>query len=165
MIACGALLVLTSANHPRWSGDDGFPPGVLTADGAGGAGAAGATALTLVVLAAAGLSLLLRGHSRTLLGLLVLLAGLAVVVVDVRTGAPTRAAALAVPSGGGGPHRSTWFWLTLVGGVLVAVGGALVGALGRRWPATRRDYRPSGPPTTRRRDPWNMLDRGEDPTL
>ncbi|MGZ4610927.1 MAG: Trp biosynthesis-associated membrane protein [Actinomycetes bacterium] len=158
--AVGAALVLATAGQPRWSAPGRSLPG---------SGASAATALALVALAGIGLLLLLRGRARTVVGLLVLAAGVAVLVVDVRVGRPTGSSFLggvtALPANPPHLHRSSWFWLTAAGGVAMAVGGAVITVFGHRWPSSRREYRATSAVTTASRDPWTALDRGEDPTL
>ena len=57
-------------------------------------------------------------------------------------------------------------WAPLVGGVLVGLGAVAVVLRARHWPAApipvRRTRRAPG--RRRRRDAWDALDRGEDPT-
>jgi uncharacterized membrane protein (TIGR02234 family) len=60
-------------------------------------------------------------------------------------------------------------WIvTLAGGLLLALAGALTVARGRRWPGMSARYeRTSAPPKADPNDPlvlWKTLDRGEDPT-
>ena len=155
--ALGAALVLATAGKPRWS----FA-GATLEDG----GVPAASALALVVLAGLGLLLLIGGRARTVLGALLVLAGGAIVLVDVYSGrghlffvtAPVGQERLEL-------HRSVWFWLTAIGGAVLAGGGILIAVRGHRWPGPRRDYRARAEPGAVRRDPWTALDRGEDPTV
>jgi hypothetical protein len=153
--ALGAAIVLATAGQSRW-----------TIGGAGlrASGAPAATALALVALAGLGLLLLVRGRVRSVIGVLLVLTGAAIVLVDVhaRSGEFFVYAPL---SDGITPHRSVWFWLTALGGSVLAVGGLLIVIWGHRWPGPRRDYRARAEPTAVRRDPWSALDRGEDPTV
>jgi len=65
----------------------------------------------------------------------------------------------------------TWAWpvLTVVGGLLMLAGGCLVAVRGRRWAALSASYeaptaeRPAAPPATDK-GAWDALDRGDDPT-
>jgi hypothetical protein len=153
--ALGALLVLATAGQSRWS-----ISGAALRDG----GAPAATALALVALAGLGLLLLLAGRARSAIGVLLVLTGAAIVLVDIYSGRGFFAVTSSSPS----PlelHRSVWFWLTAVGGVLLASGGLLVAIWGHRWPGTRRDYRARAEQSPARRDAWTALDRGEDPTV
>jgi hypothetical protein len=161
----GAALVLVTAGQPRWSA-----AGVQLVGG----GAPAATALALVSLAGVGLLLLLSGRARSAIGLLLVLTGAGVVLVDIYSGRGY----LGFSSFSPGPnrlalHRSAWFWLTAAGGVVLAGGGLLVAIWGHRWPAARGDYGARGDARTdpgadsgpNRRDVWGALDRGEDPTI
>jgi protein-S-isoprenylcysteine O-methyltransferase Ste14 len=146
---------LATAGQSRWS-----------IDGAGlrASGAPAATALALVALAGLGLLLLVRGRARSVIGGLLVLTGAAIVLVDVHV----RPGGFFVYSPIGGdlePHRSVWFWLTAVGGTVLAGGGLLIAIWGHRWPGPRRDYRARAESSAVRRDPWSALDRGEDPTV
>lgn len=134
--------------------------------------------VALVSLAAAGALLAIRGVPRRLLGALAVLAG----------------AALASGAGYGllaAGQRSaamlTWPVLCALGGLAVALAGALATARGHRWPAlgTRYERPASGrgergagdraegdrPAAARDGGPvastqaWDALDRGEDPTV
>jgi Tryptophan-associated transmembrane protein (Trp_oprn_chp) len=155
LTALGAALVLATAGQSRWAADH--------LDLVGGAAPA-ATALALVALAGVGLLFLLAGRARTVIGVLLVLTGAAVVLVDVYTGRGFFAYTSLRP----GPlelHRSVWFWLTAVGGVLVSAGGLMVAVWGHGWPGTRRDFVAPTDPSPVRRDAWTALDRGEDPTV
>ncbi len=70
----------------------------------------------------------------------------------------------------------TWQWpaLTLLGGLLAAVGGSLTMLRGHRWPAMGARYERRTPRPTGTSGPiggagtveaWEALDRGEDPTV
>jgi Tryptophan-associated transmembrane protein (Trp_oprn_chp) len=155
LTALGAALVLATAGQPRWSADR------LQLVGGG---APAATALALVALAGIGLLFLLAGRARSIIGLLLMLTGGAVVLVDLYIGRGFFAYSSLRP----GPldlHRSVWFWLTAAGGVLVAGGGLLIAVWGHRWPGTRRSYVAPADPSPVHRDAWTALDRGEDPTI
>jgi Tryptophan-associated transmembrane protein (Trp_oprn_chp) len=154
--ALGAALVLGTAGQPRRSAD--------RAQLVGGSAPA-ATALALVALAGLGLLLLARGRARSFIGGVLVLTGAAVVLVDIyasRSGffaySPLAKAQIEL-------HRTAWFWLTALGGVVLASGGLLVAIWGHRWPGTRRDYRARAEPSPVRQDAWTALDRGEDPTI
>lgn len=154
--AGGALLVLATAGRSRWSAD--------RVQMVGG-GAPAATALALVALAGLGLLLLLGGVARSVIGLLLVLTGAAVVLVDIHTGQGGFFAYTPLTQNRLELQRSVWFWLTAAGGVVLAGGGLLVAIWGHRWPGTRRDYRAPADPSPVRPDAWSALDRGEDPTL
>ena len=151
----GALLVLATAGQSRWS---------IGGAALRGGGAPAATALALVALAGIGLLLLIGGFARSAVGVLLVLSGVAVVLVDVRTTALTGFGSSPL-----GPaaavQRSVGFWLTAGGGVVLSAGGLIVAIWGHRWPRARRDYRAPAEPIPVRRDAWTALDRGEDPTV
>lgn len=123
-------------------------------------------ALAVVGLAGAGAVLATRGLLRRLVGGLLLLVGVALAAgaADSLAGGPT------------GEISRQWPALCLVGGLLVAVGGAWTAVAGHRWPAmgaryerrdrpvvTGADRRDSArSPTT---EAWDAFDRGEDPTI
>jgi len=154
--ALGAVLVLVTAGQSR-----------RTLGGAQmvGGGAPAATALALVALAGLGLLLLLHGPARSVIGVLLVLTGAAVVLVDVYASHGGFFAYSPLAKGQVDLQRSVWFWLTAVGGVVLAGGGLLIAIWGHRWPGTRRDYRARVDPSPIRRDAWSALDRGEDPTI
>ncbi|RFS85265.1 MFS transporter [Actinomadura spongiicola] len=62
---------------------------------------------------------------------------------------------------------SLWWTVSLAGGVLLIVAGALTVARGARWPGMSARYERSAPRAVVDDDPsamWKSLDRGEDPT-
>jgi type IV secretory pathway TrbD component len=153
--ALGAALVLVSSGQSRWAGEgvdpisDGIPA---------------ARALALLAFAALGLSLLLEGWARSIFGVLLALIG--AVVLLLNSDADPRDSALRGVYLQMELHRSVPFWMTVVGGVVLAVGGLLMAIWGHRWPGPRRNYgapTEQGPP--QRDDAWGALDRGEDPTI
>jgi Tryptophan-associated transmembrane protein (Trp_oprn_chp) len=152
----GAVLVLATAGRSRWS---------IGGAALSGGAAPAATALALVALAGLGLLLLLAGRARSVIGVLLVLTGAVIVLVDVHSGKGGFFAYSPIDPNRLETHRSAWFWLTAVGGVTVAGGGLLVAIWGHRWPGARRDYRARAEPSPVRRDAWSALDRGEDPTL
>lgn len=102
-----------------------------------------------------------------LLALLALLLGADVVrIVLVR---PIPAAVPVLTTEVGGPVTTSltgWPALALVAVLLVAAGGLLVAVRGRRWAALSSAYTaPTGDrPAAARRDAWDRLDDGDDPT-
>ena len=124
-----------------------------------------------------------RSWGRVAVGVLLALAGVGVVVsvtaffsrdVDLLVAAacdrlPTGCLALkGYPDGPTlGDRRAAATLPTLVGGALLASGGALVAARGRRWAGLGSSYevpaaRPERPAGDK--DVWDALDRGDDPT-
>jgi hypothetical protein len=129
------------------------------------------SALALVALAGAGALLAARGGLRTVVGVVVVLAGLGIVA----GGGYGLAGVPAV--------RPLWPVLCLPAGLLAAAGGVLAVLRGRTWPAMGARYErprpapaalPVGDPTedqVQRIGPspsdvamWDALDRGEDPS-
>ena len=158
--AAGAVLTLVSAGQPRWSDQSGTSSGHAPA----------ATALGLVALAGVGFLLIARGPLRTGVGALLVLAGVGILVADLRVGSGLVTQSPVVPRADA--SRTSWFWLTAVGGVLVVVGGAVVTGTAHRWAQGRRRYDAPGPAGQEHReqadgarDAWTAIDRGEDPTL
>jgi hypothetical protein len=156
MVALGAVLVLSSGSKPR-----------VTVAGAtlehGQADVPGATALALVALAGLGATLLLRGWTRAVVGVLIAAAGLLLGLLNLAARNDVSTVVLAP-----GPSRTAltaWFWLTAAGAVLLVAGGALIAVHSRRWPAPRRDYEAAAGARPARQDAWTAIDRGEDPTL
>ena len=138
-LALGSLVVLVVAGQPS---DD---LGVVAGQSPDGDTSA-ATALSLVVLAGGGALLLVRGRARPLIG--VLLVAVAIGIVAVNLGVP----------------RSLWAWLGASGGTLAGLGALAVVLRSSAWPEPRRRYEASAPNRGRADDPWDALDRGEDPT-
>jgi hypothetical protein len=102
-----------------------------------------------------------RGILRTLVGVLLVAAGVwitaaaAIVLVE---GIPAGPAATEIRS------NAVWPVQCVLGGVLVAVGGLLAVARGRRWAALGRRYEAPGGKAPGDLPMWDSLDRGEDPT-
>ena len=108
-------------------------------------------ALALAALAGAGAVLAARGAVRTVVGSVLVLAGLGVAgsaVFAMVRGAPIWPPAAAV-----------------VGGLLVVDAGVLVLARGASWPGLGARYHRSPEPAATAVAMWEALDRGEDPTL
>jgi len=136
-----------------------------------------AVALGVLGLAAAAALVATSGVVRRAVGVLLLVAGIAVVVDAIRAG--DRFAALAVDTSPGALAEVTtatgWGWLAVGGGVLVTSAGLLTALRGGRWRAMSLRYEApgaAGGPTAggpgTAADPevaWRALDRGEDPTL
>ena len=153
-----------------------LPP--VTTAATGGELAPLAPAAALVLLAAAGALLAVRGSGRVVVGLLMVGAGGAVVWssgrvlggADVLT---TQLRALGVPASDLAVDLApAWPVLAVVGGVLGALAGLVAAVRGRRWPAMGRRYERHGGAAPaaalsdeqRAQAAWTALDRGDDPT-
>lgn len=133
-------------------------------------------AVALVALAGAVALLLARQVGRRVAGLLLVLAGAAAVAATttllrspqsgVRDAVGRTLGAVGAPDAA--TSVSGWPWLAVVGGVLVAAGGALATLRAGRWqlPTARYDS-PTAVASSPSADPgaaWDALSRGEDPT-
>jgi hypothetical protein len=157
-ITAASGLVLLAASRPRATlhGQGGTLSGSLLHT-------PGAAALALVALAGAGALLLVRGWARTVIATLLVLVAAGVV-----------AAMATLPSDYGWFNysgipptvsRSAWAWTGMGAGVLLGFAAAVAALRARRWPPPRRRYESSAPsPPRPGTDPWEALDRGEDPT-
>jgi uncharacterized membrane protein (TIGR02234 family) len=103
-----------------------------------------------------------RSWGRILVGVLLSLAGGVIVlrVGDLLAGR--------VATGPSAHTHLVWPWLALLGGLVMAAGGSVVAARGRRWAALSSSYetpaaRESAPEPTDK-GTWDALDRGDDPT-
>jgi uncharacterized membrane protein (TIGR02234 family) len=155
-----------------------LPP--VTALASGGEVAPLTPAAALVLLAAAGALLAVRGAGRVAVGLLMVLAGAGIVWSSGRVlgGADVvseRLRSFGVPASDLATDVApAWPVVAVLGGVLGIAAGLLAAVRGRRWPSMGRRYeRPGGggpvpaPVVTdeqRARSAWTALDRGEDPT-
>jgi hypothetical protein len=115
---------------------------------------AGAQALGWVGLAGVVALAATKRWGRVVIGVLVLAAGVGIVVDVAQARVPYAA--------------SGWAWLTVAGGVVLALSGVLVAVRGRKWAALSPSYdapalRSDEPPATDKAV-WDALDRGEDPT-
>jgi uncharacterized membrane protein (TIGR02234 family) len=138
------------------------------------------TALALVALAGVVAVLATRGAVRRVVGAVLALAGLGIVwraIASSGAVSADRARSLVsdhhptVEVSATVPHVAThplWPVLTVFGGVLVALAGALIAWRGHRWRAMSARY--ETPPTQEADSArtaatlWTKLDRGEDPT-
>ena len=121
-----------------------------------------AAALALVALAGVGALLLVRGWARTVIATVLVLVGVGVVVTMAT-----------IPEYGwftysGDPPaatRSAWAWVGMGAGVLLGVAAAVAVVRAGRWPQPRRGFDAPAPGRAPRdANPWDALDRGEDPT-
>lgn len=141
----------------------------------------GLPAVALVGLAGVVALLATRRAGRVVVGVLLLLAGLGAVVLaaQVLTGGAGGAAATEPVREAGGvgfagpPDLTGWPLAAAVGGLLLALSGAVVAVRGPRWaalsrryetPAVRAEQEAPAPSEPNERELWEALDRGEDPT-
>ena len=158
-----------------------LPP--VTAAVTGGEAAPLAPAAALVLIAAAGALLAVRGTGRVVVGLLMVLAGVGIAWSSGRVlgGADVvsdRLRSFGVPASAlTSDLAATWPVLAVVGGGLGIAAGLLAVVRGRRWPAMGRRYErsdgtapgaarpvPAATDEQRAQSAWTALDRGEDPT-
>jgi uncharacterized membrane protein (TIGR02234 family) len=158
-----------------------LPP--VTAAVTGGEVAPLAPAAALVLLAAAGALLAVRGVGRIVVGVLMVLAGAGIVWSSGRVlgGADVvtdRLRSFGVPASSLTTDvAAAWPVVAVVGGVLGIAAGLFAAVRGRRWPGMGRRYeRPDGAASApvspapevsdeqRAQSAWTALDRGEDPT-
>ena len=157
-IAVGALVALVVAAQPRTSTG-------LAGEQVTGADTPVAAALSLVALAGVAAILLVRNSVRRAIGAL-LVAGAAGIVAAYL--APADALTYTVFAAGDATDvdvgRSLWAWLGVAGGVVVGLGALAVTVRAWRWPEPRRRFEARASARQRTEDPWDALDRGEDPT-
>ncbi|MGF7235970.1 MAG: Trp biosynthesis-associated membrane protein [Frankia sp.] len=137
----------------------------------GGTVAPAVTGFGLVGLAGVVAIAATRSWGRTVVGALVLAAGIGVVIAAGRIGAdPTRAARGATPVRQIAPDGVAVLrdvtatmgpWLACAGGVLLAASGLLVALRGRAWSTMSARY---DAPAARPVNPWDEIERGGDPT-
>jgi uncharacterized membrane protein (TIGR02234 family) len=172
VIAAGGLLVLLSsgrtwsrASQPSRAGSGRV---VLAVTGHQVAPSIPALALALLTLAAAVLAA--RGQLRRVVGVVVVFIGATTMGVALKAPGQVSQALehREVGATGLAVHGSAngWWVLTLVGGLLATVAGALTVLRGNRWAALGARYdAPTAPrPTDPAADAWAAMDRGEDPT-
>jgi uncharacterized membrane protein (TIGR02234 family) len=181
----GAAVVLIATGQTWARGTVAFQSTLLKVSATGSETSGLPAALALVGLASAVAVFAVRGVARSVLGLLLALAGAGAVasalVAATGTGALDDRAARAVGltrATASGVSHSGWPWAAALGGVLLLLAGLLVVARGRNWPGMSSRYEAPGAsgasaPTRRARatpdpespaDLWKALDRGEDPT-
>ena len=153
-----------------------IPP--VTVELSGGDTAPLAVALGLLGLAAAAALVATKGVVRRVVGLVLALAGVAVIIDTLRAGG--RLTALALDTSPGAEASATvstpWPWLAVAGGLLLVAAGSVTASRGGRWRAMSQRYEapgsarvaPASLPGAAAADPdaaWRALDRGEDPTV
>ena len=183
--ALGAALTLVAAGQ-HWLSITAqrrppLPP--VTAAVTGGEVAPLAPAAALVLLAAAGALLAVRGVGRIAVGLLMVLAGAGIAwscgrVLGGADVVTDRLLSFGVPASDLVKDVApAWPVVAVAGGVLGIAAGLLAVVRGRRWPAMGRRYERPGAATPgpaqpapaasdeqRAQSAWHALDRGEDPT-
>ncbi|MDP9432897.1 MAG: Trp biosynthesis-associated membrane protein, partial [Actinomycetota bacterium] len=172
----GAALTLIAAGRPWASGvvsDPALPALVLRPSGRDVGSAAGALGLLglagVVALAAT------RRSGRIAVGMLLVLAGGAVVAdavaivgrlaTEVQQAAAVRTGVSRVPVSR--ISATPWPWVSLVGGILLVAAGGVTTVRGRRWAALSGRYdapKARTAPVDRETHMWEVLDRGTDPT-
>lgn len=169
LVLAGAVLLLVSTGGTWVSGVQAQPePLPASPVEVSGAEAAGPVrALGLVVLAAVPALAATRRTGRTVVGVLLVLGGVAAGVAAARVLADPVAVLDVDATEVGTSSRPL---LAVAGAVVTAVAGGVVTARGRRWAALSRRYEA---PANRAAEPvrtgeapelWDALDRGEDPT-
>ena len=177
LLVVGAFVVLVGAGR-AWvvvdvAGTALLPGRSVDVDGADLS--PGLRALGLVGLAGVPALAASRGRGRRVVGLVVLLTGLAVLAVTARLLAGDLGdRALLTPvvrdsgaADGAATAATAWPYVTALGGLLLLLAGLLVMVRGPNWAALGRRYDAPAPQPVRpvaERDLWEALDRGEDPT-
>lgn len=171
LVLAGALLLLVSTAGPWVTGVQVQPEPLPSppVEVGGGEAAAPVRALGLVVLAAVPALAATRRTGRTVVGVLLVLAGAAAGAAAVQVlGDPASLVDLDVDD----VATTTRPFVAIAGAVLTCLAGAVVTARGRRWAALGRRYeapaaRETAPSPARPAEGaelWEALDRGEDPT-
>lgn len=179
LVLLGAVLLLVSTAGDWVTGVERQPEPLPDQDVSAGASdvASPVRALGLVVLAGVPALLATRGRGRTVLGALLVLAGVAAGAAAVGVLSDPAAA---LPAGARDAALTARPLLAVGGGLVTALAGAVVTARGRRWATLSQRYdAPSsdrsvddepapdaGAPPSPVEGPalWEALDRGEDPT-
>ncbi len=157
-VAVGALVALVGAAQPRMTTG-------LADERVTGADTPVAGALSLVALAGVAAVLLVRSRTRHAVGVLLVAVAVGIVAAYL---APADALTYTVFTAGSATDvdvgRSLWAWLGAGGGVVAALGSLAVTWRSGRGPEPRRRFAAPAPGSQRGQDPWDALDRGEDPT-
>jgi uncharacterized membrane protein (TIGR02234 family) len=132
---------------------------------------AAAAAVPLALVAAAGLIAvaLVRSWARRLLAALIAAAGIGVLIAVVQVIAdPNRIARNSSKVRSAGAFASAHIgappYLCALGGLLVIAGGLVAVGYAGSWPGPTSRYERANARAARPADPWEALDRGEDPT-
>lgn len=186
MCCClGAVLILIAAGQTwvrvRLDMPNPLPDKRYTETGADLAPLAGA--LGVAGLAGVAGMVATRGYARIVTGVLLVLFGAAACYASVRgigddaIRQALSGRAVLLRDGGFAPDTSAWWVISALGGVLLALSGAVTAVRGRLWPGLSRKYEaPETASAPERRvaargrksetpdDLWDSLDRGHDPT-
>jgi hypothetical protein len=157
-IAGGALVALVVATQPRMSTG-------LAGERVTGADTPVAAALSLVALAGVAAVLLVRNRARRAVGALMVAVAVGIVAAYL---APADSLTYTGFSAGDATDvevgRSAWAWLGVAGGIVAGLGSLAVTVRTGQWPEPRRRFEAGASVRQRTDDPWDALDRGEDPT-
>jgi Tryptophan-associated transmembrane protein (Trp_oprn_chp) len=156
-IVAGAVIALVAAGRPR------ITTGVA-GEQVGGADTPVAAALALVALAGAAAVLLVRNRTRRLIGVLLVGVSVGIFAAFLATPEDVTYTVYTVADGGSELRRSAWVWLGALGAALTTLGALAVALRAGRWPEPRRRFEARAPARRGTEDPWDALDRGEDPT-
>jgi hypothetical protein len=156
-MAVGAVIALVAAGRPRTT--TGIPGEQVV-----GAGTPVAAALALVALAGAAAVLLVRNRTRRLIG--GLLVGVSVGLFAAFLASPDDVTytVYGVADGAGELRRSVWVWLGSLAATVTTLAALAIALRSGRWPEPRRRFEAQASARQRTDDPWEALDRGEDPT-
>jgi len=173
-LACagGGLLVLLASGQTWGSADVTASVGARQHVSASGHAVAPAlSALGIALLALAVALLAARGAVRRVVALAVVVASAAALPVAIdghsSVGHELANRAFGSTADSLGGSRGPWWIIAIIGGGVAVIAGAAVVVRGRQWsglgarydaPAAARADRPAP-------DPWDVLDRGQDPTV
>ena len=156
-IVAGAVIALVAAGRPRIT--TGVP-----GEQVGGADTPVAAALALVALAGAAAVLLVSNRTRRLIGVLLVGVSAGVFVAFLASPDDITYTVYSIADGGSELRRSVWVWLGSLGAAVTTLAGLATALRAGRWPEPRRRFEARAAARRRTDDPWDALDRGEDPT-
>lgn len=174
LLASGRTWARVSVDLPRPLPDTAHAlTGQQLAPLAGALGLAGLAGLAGIVAT--------RGYARLVVAVLLLIIGAGTAYASARGASQTAVhqalASQAVMAGDGAatPEVTPWWAVSLAGGGLLLLAGALTALRGRGWPGLSRKYDAPGAPRPEAakgsrgepaaHDMWDALDHGRDPTL
>lgn len=156
-VAAGAVLALVAAGRPRFT--TGIP-----GEQVGGADTPVAAALALVALAGAAAALLVRNRTRRVIGLLLVGVSVGIFAAFLASPDDVTYSVYAIADGGSELRRSVWVWLGSLAAAVTTLGALAIALRAGRWPEPRRRFEARASARQGTEDPWEALDRGEDPT-